>query len=77
MLITIYARREPTTDRATLEARRLVPGSYPNAMDVQLYRNADATEPCGRCTHDYSDTPTKRNKYVTVNCARYRLEWIA
>ncbi|MBX9839905.1 MAG: hypothetical protein K2X69_16505 [Silvanigrellaceae bacterium] len=25
---------------------------------------------------DYSSTPTKRNKYVMLNCYKYRLIWI-
>lgn len=76
MLLPLYARREPTTDAATREVRRLLPGAFAGAMDVQLYRDAAATEPAGRYPHDRSNKPRAGDKTVMLNCCRWRLEWL-
>ena len=42
---------------------------------MQLYADADCTRPVARFPWHYSNKPTRRNRYVTVNCARYALAW--
>ncbi len=68
---TVYARKERTTDSTTLT-------HFPNSKkeDVQIYRDRQAKIPFARFTWGMKNTPTKRNKYVTLNCFKYNLEWI-
>jgi len=72
MIATIYARKEPARD---LGAQTL-PASKAQ-RDVQMYHDADATRPAGRYPWFYNlSKPTRRNRYIVLNCARYRLAWI-
>ncbi len=67
----VYARKERTTDSTTLT-------HFPNSKkeDVQIYRDRQAKIPFARFMWGMKDTPTKRNKYVTLNGFKYNLEWI-
>lgn len=81
-LITLYARREPTTDAAAKEMRRFDPKAFAGAQDVQLYRDREATQPAGRYLHDYSNKPKPRRRVsakpqtVQLNCCTYAVEWL-
>lgn len=72
---TVYARHEPTTDTVAiqyLDAKTLAP-----CKDVVVYhdrrcRSFDAAFPWF-----YSKSkPTRGNRYVILNCFRYRLIWV-
>lgn len=71
-MTTIYARKECARD---LRLQNL-PAS-PAQRDVQLYRDAAASIPAGRFPwHHVMSKPTRRNRYVVLNCVRYRLAWL-
>ena len=73
--MTVYARLEKTTDSTTLQyapERTKEKGWH----DVCIYGDANCTQFMGRFPHYYSNKPTRRNKYVTLNCCRYNLIWI-
>jgi hypothetical protein len=72
-LITLYARKEPTTDSTTLAHPEFTKG---NEQDIVLYSNAEATEQKCRFPWYYSTKPDRRNKTVMFNCHRWRLEWL-
>lgn len=71
MQLTIYARKEPSTDE-------ILKTYAPNAkkFDVVLYGDKAGTIKKGTFRWDFSSKPTRRNKFVNFNCFRYRLEWI-
>lgn len=70
-MLTVYAKLEPTTDEVTLKY-------FPETdkKDVQIYRDEACTDPFARFPWHYSSRPTLRNKYVTLNCYRWKLQWI-
>ncbi len=72
---TLYARRENTTDSTTLDMLRSN-SKWVVGKDVQLYYDDKATRPAARYPWYYSNKPTRRNRYVMHNCARYRLVWL-
>lgn len=72
MDLTLFARREPTTDPIL---RAMAPKA--RRSDVQVYRDADATQPVGRFPWNYSNKPRSKQRRVTLNCARYALQWLA
>lgn len=71
MNLTLYARKEPSTDE-------ILKQHAPNAkkFDVVIYRDNQAQDKSCVFRWDLSNKPTRRNKYVTVNCFRYKLQWI-
>jgi hypothetical protein len=75
---TVYARREVTTDSATKDMLKAQgrPGGITRFFDVQIYHDKAGKRPFGRFVLASSNRPTRRNKYVALNCFRYRLEWI-
>jgi len=77
-LITVYARREVTTDSATKQmyAAQGRPNAFHQHQDVQIYRDRRAKKRFARFGWFMSNCPTRRNKYVTLNCYRWRLEWL-
>jgi len=42
--------------------------------DIQIYRDKEKTIKFGLFKYPYA--PRKTRKYITLNCFRYRLEWI-
>jgi hypothetical protein len=76
-LIPVYARREITTDRATQDLYR-TPGRpvASRLCDVQIYRDPDARQPFARFPWYSSNCPTRRHRYVTLNCYRWQLVWL-
>lgn len=71
MNLTLYARKEPTTDD-------VLKSFAPNAkkFDVAIYSDKQAQNKKCVFRWDLSNKPTRRNKYVVINCFRYKLEWI-
>jgi len=61
-LLTLYARREPTTDVVS------VAHGCANRMDVVLYRDIARTQLVARYGWHLSTKPTKRQKTVMHNC---------
>ncbi len=43
--------------------------------DVQIYHDKECTQKFALFQSHFSSKPTRRNKYVTLNCYRYNLEW--
>jgi hypothetical protein len=72
---TVYARHEATTDPVAI--KYLDRKTLSTCKDVAIYHD--------RACHRFYATfpffyfkskPTRRNRYVTLNCFRYRLVWI-
>lgn len=73
MILTLYARREPTACILT--------GSQPAPLlkrqrDVVIYRDAAATIRAGRFMWASRDKPDRRHRWLTLNCYRWRLVWL-
>lgn len=71
MNFTLYAKREPTSDD-------ILKKYAPNAkkFDVVIYSDKEGQNKKCVFRWDLSSKPTRRNKYVMINCFRYKLEWI-
>lgn len=78
---TIYLRRVIDPDPALLSLLRAAgskhtPASlFPKVHAVAYYRSPSDTEPV--CINHWSSKPTRRNKWVMLNCSRYRAVWLA
>jgi hypothetical protein len=72
--MTLYARREPTTDAVTL--KYVKDRRHPQWLDVVLYADAEALRPVARYPNHYSNKPRRSQRHVMHNCARYQLVWI-
>jgi hypothetical protein len=69
MLITLYARKEPTVDSvATSRGMK--------RFDAALYEDKDCTKPSARWPWFYSSCPRFGQRTVRMNCALYRLVWV-
>lgn len=44
--------------------------------EVVAYADNLAMRRLAKWPSDYSNKPTKRNKYVMINCWKYAIEWI-
>ena len=71
MMLTLYARKEPTTDQLIL---KLWPST--KVQDVVIYCDKKCTKELSRHTWGNHKQLDKRNKYVFHNCYKYKLEWI-
>lgn len=69
-LLTLFARREPTTDSFALSH------GLKGKRDVVYYRDREATEFAARIPWHYSNKPTKASKTCILNCYRWQLEWL-
>lgn len=70
---TVYARHEPTNDSAAmqyLDAKTLA-----TCKDVIIYHDRRSRHVYARFPF-YQSKPARRNRYVTINCFRYRLVWV-
>lgn len=77
-LLTLYARKELTTDSATREYRQVTRSNvFPGARDVVLYRDAAATDRVGRYLWTSPSKPDRRNRRIQHNSFTYALEWLA
>lgn len=63
-MITLYARQEQTRCKIA-----------PERMDTVIYRDKECTDQKARWAWHVSGRPVSR-KSVTLNCARYNLEWV-
>lgn len=70
MLITLYARQEPTNDgillSLSLESKR---------HDTVIYKDRECTEIKATIPWHYRNRPISR-KTITLNCYRFNLEWL-
>lgn len=73
MLIKVYLRREPTTDKHTLEAEEFGPQ---RRCDVVAYKDEAATIRRARWAW-YAIAPAKASKIVMLNCLPYRAVWLS
>jgi len=76
---TIYLRRVPDPDPALRCFLRVIgkhtPADlFPKVHAVAYYRSPADTEPV--CVNFWKSKPTRRNKWVMLNCAKYRAEWL-
>lgn len=69
-LLTLYGRREATTDPVS------VAHGCGHRQDVVLYRDRACTMPVARYGWHLSNKPARRKKTVMHNCFRYRLQWV-
>jgi hypothetical protein len=67
----VYAKKERSTDPVLNE---LEPKH--KRQDVVIYKDRECKEIYCRFRWDKSNKPTKRNRWVTINCYTYRLEWL-
>lgn len=76
-MITLYLRKEPTTDSVLLDAVRRFNISLTEAhKDVVGYMDKECKAAIARFPWHHTGKPTRRNKYIMLNCYRYRVEWI-
>ena len=69
-LITLYARKEPTTDAIALSA------GVRGRQDAVLYRDRECTQLAVRWPWHYSSCPRRGQRRVMLNCYRWQLEWL-
>lgn len=69
-LLPLYLRREPTADRLLTE-RNATAG----AVDVVAYRDLECRNRAARWPY-YVSRPDRRNRYVVLNCWRWRAVWL-
>lgn len=71
MLLPVYLRREPTTDRVLREF-------HPDTKkrDVVAYRDPECSQPYARWSWWYRNNPTRAYKRVTLNCWTWRVVWL-
>jgi hypothetical protein len=70
-MLTLYLRREPTTDAELLHW-------FPNAKrrDVVAYSDPEASQLKARWPWHYRSKPDRRFKRVMLNCYRWRVVWL-
>ena len=74
---TVYARLEPTSDSATAAMIRSNPdwANPQQQRDAVIYHDKKCRRFFCRIPWHYSTRPTRRHKYITLNCFRWRLVW--
>lgn len=70
-MITLYARKEPTTCTITFALAH-----KKRKRDVVIYEDSKATQRKARIAWHEFRKPTRRNRYINLNCYRWRLEWL-
>lgn len=68
--LTLYGRREPTTDSVAIQH------GLAHKQDVVLYADKACTKPYGRYSWHLSNRPRHNSKTVMLNCYRWRLAWV-
>lgn len=76
-LPTLYLRREPAADPASLSLERAVPGSTKRLTNVVIYRDEACTTFVGRFAADSSSAPRRSAKSMMLNCTRHPVQWAA
>ncbi len=69
-LITVFARKEPTTDDVTLKY------GPQGKKDTVFYRDRDCKHIFVRKPWYQSGQPTKATKTVQLNCFRWAVQWL-
>jgi hypothetical protein len=69
-LLTLYARKEPTTDPESIKY------GFAGRFDVALYRDPECTTRAGRFNWFASNRPRHNSKCVTLNCYRFNPVWV-
>ena len=70
-MITLYARREPTTDDVLLKH-----APKTKRFDVVFYVDRQATQPKARFMWYAAESFRSTSKTVMLNCYRWRIEWL-
>ena len=70
---TVYARHEPTNDRIAIQY--LDADTLATCKDVIIYHDRNCRRFYANFPFFYK-RPTRRNRYVTINCFRYKLIWV-
>lgn len=73
--LTLYLRREPTTDSLLLERAGYLPRAA--HRDVAAYRDEACSIPAARWSWFASSRPTRAYRRVMFNCYRWRAVWLA
>lgn len=68
-MITLYARKEPSKVMSQYDDSNTL-------NDVQIYSDEKALQPKARFTWWSINKPDRRNKYITLNCYRWRIIWL-
>jgi hypothetical protein len=82
--LTVYARREPTTDSATLDMYKVQKNPSQHVLDyrerhhqdVVIYKDRRATVVFARFPWYYSNKPKKNQRFITINCSKWAVKWI-
>jgi hypothetical protein len=76
-LLSVYLRREPTTDKLLLEhaSRYGVRIDRRKHADVAVYRDRECKRPFVRYPW-WQSRPDRRNKRVVLNCFPWRAVWL-
>ncbi len=90
-MLTVYARREPTTDSTsimlglghpnatvdpTLSDQEMLSKGLFGKLDVAIYRDEAMTLPFARFCWDRSNKPKLNQKRVTLNCYEWAIQWM-
>lgn len=76
-MITVYAKREPTTDPILNDPTADLMLNHPKGkQDVQIYRDRECKTPFVRFLWWQKSKPDRRYRYITLNCYKWRLRWI-
>jgi hypothetical protein len=71
----VYARHEPTDDSVAIQ--HLDAKTLAMCKDVIIYHDRKCRRFYANFPWFYNPSkPTRRNRYVTINCFRYRLVWV-
>lgn len=71
-MLTLYAKTEATG--FNYGRKRGPKDKMP--CDVLVYKDKECNDFYFRFPWFYDSKPTKRRRYYTINCVRYRLEWV-
>ncbi len=76
--MSLFARREPTTDSATMDMLKLSGGKKisPRMTDVVLYYDSGCTRHAATYPWHYTTKPRKTDTRVMHNCVSYLLTWL-
>ena len=69
-LLTVFARREPTTDSVALAH------GVKRKKDTVFYRDAACTQTMARKPWYQSGHPRRNSREVTLNCCRWQIQWV-
>ena len=76
MLITVFARREPTSVPHAVAMEKNKPGSTSGLTDIAIYRDRECTRFFARMGPDSSHRPRKNTRVIQLNCFPWAVEWV-